>query len=38
MIAISPTFKQMKKRLLVCRKYGETAAPNAIVPAPPRRA
>jgi hypothetical protein len=32
MIATSPTFRQMKKRLVDCRKYGETLAPNAIVP------
>src|SRR5262245_6385614 len=32
MIATSPTFRQMKKRLVECRKYGETEAPYAIVP------
>src|SRR5439155_7401628 len=35
MIAISPTFRQMKKRFVDCKKYGETAAPYAMVP--PRR-
>src|SRR5438067_7084034 len=35
MIAISPTLRQMKNRFVDCRKYGETAAPYAIVP--PRR-
>src|SRR6266516_6889162 len=32
MIAISPTFRQMKNRLVDWRKYGETTAPYAIVP------
>src|SRR5207244_12508490 len=32
MIAISATLRQMKNRLVDCRKYGETAAPYAIVP------
>ena len=27
MIATSPTFRQMKNRLVECRKYGETLAP-----------
>jgi hypothetical protein len=27
MIATSPTFRQMKNRLVECRKYGETSAP-----------
>src|SRR6478609_3399608 len=33
MIATSPTFRQMKKRFVDWRKYGETEAPYAIVAA-----
>src|SRR5581483_2455817 len=32
MMATSPTLRQMKKRFVECRKYGDTSAPKTTVP------